>query len=540
LCRPSGWGYRDNELRTFLRLINVCSRWRAVAVDTPELWGLVPCSKPERTAKLLELSKNAALTVSHAKRSNLSWSHHGELSEVLNLLQTMDRVGAVDIDFDHALSQSETDSLRVALLKAAPVLRSLDLASSSGLLQVQLPDDLFNKHAPRLRRLALQHCRISASSITFPGLQILDLKGAGVQLYALMEALSATPQLEELRLVESVSGLNSALEAELPSLELACLRTLVVDERFSVLSSLLKRVSAYRLWKLQLRSVNSGPITAGDILATDLVSSFIARTGNRISSMLLDQNSYTRRWTLLASSSPDMKYCPVDSPSVPFSMSAEDADPLLPGQKDSLARILGLMGSLRLQTMKLTIMDCTEYTAFNTDKALWLQAFPFPYGALRQLTISGSVAAGLVEALGHSEGGPAKKRRTSKSAKKPARTPVFFLGGLRILEVVGDVDFRRTVASGSNLRDLLMQHLKLRSAAGISLDTLSVEACKGFSGKDEIAVVKGGWAKEVLWDGICTTEDEESESDSQEYDEDEDMNDSYDERSITSGDLFVD
>jgi hypothetical protein len=523
----------------FLRLINVCSRWRAVAVGTPELWGLVPCSKPERTAKLLELSKNAALTVRHAKRATVSWSYLGDLSEVLKLLQAMDRVGAIDIDFDYALSQSETDSLRAALLKAAPVLRSLDLAIPSVHRQVELPDDLFNKHAPRLRRLALQHCRISASSINFPGLQILDLKGAGIQLYALIEALSATPQLEELRLVDSVSGLNTALEAELPSLELACLRTLVVDEQFSVISSLLQRVSAYRLWKLQLRIVNPGPNAAGNILATDLVSSFIARSKSQISSMLLEQNSNTRRWTLLASSSPDTKYCAVDSPSVPFCMSAKDADPLLPGQKDSFARILGLMGSLHLQTMALT-MDCTEYTAFNTDKALWLQAFPFPYGALRQLTVSGSIAEGLVEALGHSEGGLAKKRRTSKSAKKPARTPAFFLGGLRILNVVGDVDFRRAVPSGSNMRDLLMQHLKSRSAAGIPFDTLRVEACKGFGGEDEMAVVEGGWAKEVFWDGICTTEDEESESDSQEYDEDEYMNDSDDDRSLTFGDLFVD
>jgi hypothetical protein len=523
----------------FLRLINVCSRWRAVAVGTPELWGLVPCSKPERTAKLLELSKDAALTVCHTKRSNPSWSHRGDFSEVVNLLQAMDRVGAIDIDFDLALSQSETDGLRVALLKAAPVLRSLELAVSSGLHQVELPDDLLNKHAPRLCRLALQHCRISASSITFPGLQILDLKGAGIQLYALLEALSATPQLEELRLVQSVSGSNSTLEAELPSLELTCLHTLVLDDQFPVVLRILQRVSAYRLWKLQLRGINPRPNEAGNILATHLVSSYIARSKDRISSMLLQQNSYTRRWTLLASSSPDMKYRAVDSPSVPFSVSAEDADPLLPGQKDSFARVLGLMGSLHLQTMELT-MDCMEYTTFNTDKALWLQAFPFPYSALRQLTISGSIAAGLVEALGHSEGGLAKKRRTSKSAKKPARTPVFFFGGLRILKAVGDVDFRRAVASGSEVRDLLMQHLRLRSAAGVSLDTLRVEACKGFRGEDEMAVLKGGWAKEVFWDGICTTEDEESESDSQEYDDDEYMNDSDDERLINFGDLFVD
>jgi hypothetical protein len=152
---------------------------------------------------------------------------------------------------------------------------------------------------------------------------------------------------------------------------------------------------------------------------------------------------------------------------------------------------------------------------------MWLRAFPTPYQSLLQLDLSGSIAAGLIDALAYHEGGLPKRPRENEKAQPTDGVPCFFFGGLQALGL-REVDMRKVTSGTSTLREVFLQHLELRGMANIPLQKLNMDHCKGLRCNDQSRIQVGKWAQDIVWNH-CDPDDEEHNT----YDEEEDSEDEH-------------
>jgi hypothetical protein len=516
-CMPLNWGINDAALRRFMALTNVCSRWREVALNTPALWAQAPCFQPELTSMVLERAKQAPLSIV-CTRSWAEYSygkpHMESLYEMLGLFQNLHRVQFLQMACERPVLF--VDALKVALQQPAPLLEHLDL---NGIMPISgsFPEVPFGGQAPRLRHLALRNWQLPPASLSIPWLRYLYLGSVKASLQSLMRLLSALPNLESLQVLDCMSSETGTPDLNTGSthVELSSLRSLDITDNAASVVGLMQHLSANSVTRLQMVCKRSSGDEILDLLNSDVISSQLSRLKEHLTIARLTDSMSSH--SFLATSASTFNYDEEREAASLLSIVVRDTgDPLLPGQFDTFSAVLSRMGTLCLRILRVAT-DCSLYPPSLTDKATWLRAFPFPH-TIREVQLVGSLAAGLIDALGHVDGpstavpkrrGKAPAAGRAKDATRPAALRLFF-GELHTLRVQ-DVDFRRKLRT-ITLRQLFRQRLKMRAVAGAPLGCLQVYDCKGFGEEDKEDIDSGEWAASVDWDEIFDSDDDSDDN----------------------------
>ena len=177
---PTRPGHRNIH---WIQVTHVCTHWRRVALDCPDLWTIdIPLSLPKLAKEMLNRSKMAPLTIAttvfpekclHPKSINST------------LADSMIRI--------------QTFSNR-ALIKPAPLLKSFSIYCAESSPDM-LPKGIFSGEAPRLREVALGNCTLDwdepfLSTLKLESMSILH--SARLSMDGLMSVLSRMPDLRTL------------------------------------------------------------------------------------------------------------------------------------------------------------------------------------------------------------------------------------------------------------------------------------------------------------------------------------------------------
>ncbi|KAI0043946.1 hypothetical protein FA95DRAFT_330312 [Auriscalpium vulgare] len=176
---------------------HVCMSWRAIAIASPLLWTHVDFRSYEWTREFLRRSQSAPLYV-HTQDHLLQPG--GDLASIHWALEEMPRIREL-----HLVGHPDTlEAVEEHLLQAAPQLETLTISvtprGKGHDPAYVLSRDVFDGHAPRLRRLSLRMCCIEPSMPILPGLTHLsmdvpDARGS-YHMGTLLEILSQPTRLE--------------------------------------------------------------------------------------------------------------------------------------------------------------------------------------------------------------------------------------------------------------------------------------------------------------------------------------------------------
>ncbi|KAF8069019.1 hypothetical protein FPV67DRAFT_1101678 [Lyophyllum atratum] len=221
--------YGHPRLR-WIRVSYVCSHWRRVALDCPNLWTRIPFSYPTWAQEMLTRSKMAALTVD-VKIGDGSYEVPYGIADTLvkGVLRNLSRIGNL------SLSQLECNNQKfmefISLLNVpAPLLETCRISFNRTNDNNRLPACLFSGESPRLTQLTLSNCDFSWGAIIFLStlrfLKVCDSSLCiGRPADQFISALSNMPCLESLIVVSDFASMHgpstgdSRSNANLPRLQ---------------------------------------------------------------------------------------------------------------------------------------------------------------------------------------------------------------------------------------------------------------------------------------------------------------------------------
>jgi hypothetical protein len=325
-------------------LTNVCSRWRMVAVNTPELWALVPCWTSDRTAKVLKRAKEAPLKVKYREVyvQNRDQRNH----DLLDLLGRIDRVRHLELQC-HNFSVEETGGALVnALYRRAPILEHLRIVDprNSGSIRIDSAQ-LFSQQAPRLRHLWFESCTLVPSDfLRFSSLQTLRLrKVKSLSLKCFMRSLGAMPALRNIHLQDAIEGTDDEQWTDMTPIQLPFLRTLVVTDPVAVVLCLAKHLLAVQLSQIDFTCTQLGSDDLIELLSNGLIPDGILQFRDKLVSANIDATNYYNRlgtYSFAVSSSPRPTWADKRIPLVVFRIKATGVAPLLSGTTDAFKSML--------------------------------------------------------------------------------------------------------------------------------------------------------------------------------------------------------
>lgn len=193
----------------WIKLSHVSRYWRAVALDSPSLWGNIVTTRPRWTEEMLKRSKMASLTLD----ADLSCVTP-RISEAVQLvLQHINRIS----DLRLIASSATMSRLITGLSIDAPYLHSLSLSvprnNRFGMDEdFTLPESLFSGDTSQLQQLELVKCNINWDSPLLTGLTVLKLSDisflARPTTLHFLDALEKMPALETLHLQEALPNVE--------------------------------------------------------------------------------------------------------------------------------------------------------------------------------------------------------------------------------------------------------------------------------------------------------------------------------------------
>ncbi|KAF9466077.1 hypothetical protein BDZ94DRAFT_1252052 [Collybia nuda] len=193
----------------WIKVSHVSRHWRAVALDSPSLWGNIVTTRPRWTEEMLKRSKMASLTL-EADLSCIT----PRISEAIQLaLQHITRIR----DLKLVASSSTLNKLITSLQINAPILQSLSLSIPRNTRfgvegDLTLPEGCFRGDVSQLRALELVKCNINWGSPLLSGLTVLKLSDISIlarpTTQQLLDVLEKMPSLEILHLQEALPNVG--------------------------------------------------------------------------------------------------------------------------------------------------------------------------------------------------------------------------------------------------------------------------------------------------------------------------------------------
>ena len=206
--RPMAW----------MKVTQVCRRWRAVALQCPMLWTHICLSDYHLTRKMLRRSKNLPIFV----ESDLSSRRNSRLFQAMWIaLDHLPRIQALHI----RSSLSQLQRIFTKLTGPAPILESLHISKiynrhTAGGDVFTVPAHLFHGNLPRLRRIQLRGCNFEWASPNLSHLTHLEVCGSAtshrVDASTVLTVLQATPLLEVLCLENCVTDSTAIVSTREP------------------------------------------------------------------------------------------------------------------------------------------------------------------------------------------------------------------------------------------------------------------------------------------------------------------------------------
>ncbi|KAI0064253.1 hypothetical protein BV25DRAFT_298322 [Artomyces pyxidatus] len=215
-----------------VKITRICRRWREVAINSAILWSVIPLALDERWVTVM-------LTRAKGTPTTIFGDPEAEMTKlkVKNLLQHFHNTANFDLS-SHQLYLAEADVTRelcLGLSTPAPALKSISMIFSR--YRHRVPENLFDKHAPRLRYITLRNVtgfpwatcfatnlvRLDIScTLGSQSLRTDDAPTLFPSVDEILDFLDQSPTLEELFLVRCFEPFRSGRPHH-PIVELPCL-----------------------------------------------------------------------------------------------------------------------------------------------------------------------------------------------------------------------------------------------------------------------------------------------------------------------------
>ncbi|KAG6885434.1 hypothetical protein C0993_001751 [Termitomyces sp. T159_Od127] len=220
---------KDGEV-PWIRVAAVCTSWRRVALNCPQLWSFIRHRRTSWiTEVLLPRSGDVPLHINVTLFRRVTWEG------LRKALEEMHRIRELAFT-DKYVAPVRIDKLLSGLTDPAPILESFRVDTGSRQNIHRLPDNLFGGFAPKLRKLKLKSCIMPTSSPLLSGITILVLEDLDTCLSfsKLVTLLRGTPNVETLKLKRACKFTLRSGKIVRPSpkvtVELSHLRRLVMRE----------------------------------------------------------------------------------------------------------------------------------------------------------------------------------------------------------------------------------------------------------------------------------------------------------------------
>jgi hypothetical protein len=407
----------------------VCGHWRAIALECPDLWSIIVCSKPNWVGEMLKRSKMAPLTIKTDDRYR--YPTHKQLDAVRLALQHISRITKLRL----TLPGDNLVQLMNSIDQPALLLRSLYLSSTDDFYENErmLPETLFVGGGHYLHRLELINCSIPWRSPLLRGLIHFKFNKtyglAQIAATQLLEVLENMPLLETLDLEGLLPILSRDTNRAVHLSHLTSLRlAFPAPEGARFLNHLSFPASTPLVLHCRLHTAND----RDHLTVCDAVSSvWNGNDGSKLLRHLLISTSIPGSTRLLGwTTSERMDEYRPKSTQIDVEFSWPDFD--VKADDDVIVDLCNALTLTSLHTLFI-------YHDVNLSEATWLNAFGH-LTSLRSLHFRGSFSCRLLSAL-------------STRLEENDDTGEIFLSGLHDLWLE-EVDFKDTSDRTDSFREL--------------------------------------------------------------------------------------
>jgi len=495
---------------SWIAFSEVSHSWRAVAINTPELWGELPLGNVKRARTMLERSKMTDLSINY-EFSNIFAPLTSPVVTFLRdvLANHLSHIGELRLKrlkpttFAHLfkdISPSRASKLHTLSISAGYTLPSISLSEP----QSTLPDDVFLE-TERLRHLELSACNINWDASLLRNLETLTLSHSHNRpsLKQVLAALRQMPGLKSLKMSHSLPKSGDGLVSTKETISLPRLRMLHLVGTLNEVASVLVHISIPSTVTLDLGVMEQ--VTTKDPQLTALLSSIVAMekgstrpyrslTWKSLTPYQIQFEVYRDKASKYMSNLPDL-------PTLVLKMGDYSS-----GSCDALAH--RLLSSLPLQKLESLTYE-TEGINYGT-LARTLGTLP----SLHRIRLIGEGMLSMLKAM----------FKTTPSQGADITLPFPALRKLWIEEARFDDNHPQ---DSRDALEMLQDCLIERCEYGAAIEAIHIDQCYSFDESSEKAlqeiVVDVEWdGFDQLWEDMDDDDDEDDDEDDFDFDDDDD------------------
>jgi hypothetical protein len=476
LCLPDSWIPGSGDFVRFLGISYVCSLWRAIMLETPSLWAVLPCETTLQSVEALRRARHAPLDVSLNIRNI-----HKDTSQLTMKLLDMSRIRSLEID----CFLGQFASLVGALNHGAPMLSTLSIQIQDSYFLLYSGQDLHlcAGRTPQLMHLRLTRCTELFLHIETRSLHTLHLVRGGQTMdpIQLVNMLKDIPELHDLKLFNFFLPRVPFGHPSAPAL-LPRLHKLVVHELEAPCFRFVQDIQCPALTIMEIDFLNIQRTEFASVHQVTLFTDFLSRWNERLQDVTIGH----RREEHYFLAEPVYRYNlafpePCHLSSAYCRIGLWTRDHRRSPQKSFI--LLQLATHLKIERIDLSFLMESPLEADMLVGFLCKSS-----RTMRELEASESSACGVVRALG-----------LRLDADSALDSDHYFLSKLEKL-ILSDVDFGITI-DGATLWSLFAQSLKGRANSGLRELEICIHGSTGVT-REEVGNVKAaGWVREFEWIG---------------------------------------